>query len=136
MRQGGALQIGADLLNDGVPAVGLGRGHGASQLRVGGCQEGVEPPRVEQSVLAQSEILTRAGPDLSLLRSAPIWSLSQTMASRATVRSRGCSRGVSVHSQDALLYDLGRVVDHVCGALNRLAGFLLVCEVISAGRII
>ena len=49
--QGGVLQVGVDLLDDRVPAVGLVRGDGVEHVGVGGGEERVEPPQVEQRVL-------------------------------------------------------------------------------------
>ena len=53
MRHGGALQISVNLLDDGVPAEGLVRRDGVEVSGVGGGEEAVEPPGVEQTV-AQS----------------------------------------------------------------------------------
>ena len=54
MGQGGVLQVGVDLLDDRVAAVGLVRGHGVGHLGVGGGEERVEAPGVEQGVLARA----------------------------------------------------------------------------------
>ena len=45
VRQGGVLQVGVDLFDDRVAAVGLVGGHGVEGA---GGEEGVEPPGVEQ----------------------------------------------------------------------------------------
>lgn len=45
MRQGGGFQVGVDLFDDGVPAMDLVGGDG---VEVGGGEEGVETPYVEQ----------------------------------------------------------------------------------------
>jgi hypothetical protein len=57
--QGGALEVGVDLLDDRVPTMGLVRSHRVKQVGVGGGEEGVEPPHVEQGVLASSLVLLR-----------------------------------------------------------------------------
>jgi hypothetical protein len=47
MRQRCVHQVGVDLFDDRVPAVGLIRGHGVGVLTVCGGEEGVEAPGVE-----------------------------------------------------------------------------------------
>jgi hypothetical protein len=59
VRQGGVLQVGVDLLDDCVTAVGLVRRDGVEQVGVGGGEERVEPPEVEQGVLAGGAVLSR-----------------------------------------------------------------------------
>src|SRR6476646_8688072 len=49
MSQGGVFEIGVDLLDDRVPAVGLVRGNGVQSA---GGEERVEPPCVKQRGLA------------------------------------------------------------------------------------
>ena len=49
MSEGGVFQIGVDLLDDGVPAVDYVGGDG---VVIGGGEERVEAPGVEQSLLA------------------------------------------------------------------------------------
>ena len=51
VRHCGVLQVGVDLLDDRVPTVGLVRGHGVEHLGVGGGEEGMEPPGVEERLL-------------------------------------------------------------------------------------
>ena len=59
VRQRGVLQVGVDLLDDGVMAVGLVGGDGVEDLGVGGGEERVEAPHVEQGVLAGGLVLSR-----------------------------------------------------------------------------
>ena len=51
MRQRGVLQVGVDLLDDGMGAVDLVDGHGVSGLGISGGEERVMPPQLEQPVL-------------------------------------------------------------------------------------
>src|SRR5437899_2802317 len=53
MGQGGVLQVRVDLLDDRVVAVGLVGGHGVGEVGVGGGEERVEAPQVEQGVLTR-----------------------------------------------------------------------------------
>lgn len=57
MCQRGVLQVGVDLFDDRVPTVGLVHGDRAQQVGVGGGEEGVEPPHVEQGVLTGGLVL-------------------------------------------------------------------------------
>src|SRR3954462_12817543 len=50
--QGGGLEVGVDVFDDRVPPVGLVRGDGVAGVGVGGGEEGVEAPGVEQRLLA------------------------------------------------------------------------------------
>src|SRR5699024_5074644 len=61
VRQGGVLQVGVDVLDDGVGAVGLVRGDGVQQVGVGGGEERVEAPGVEQLVLALATLGVQVG---------------------------------------------------------------------------
>ena len=51
VRQGGVLQVGVDVFDDRVAAVGFVRAHGVQVGGVGGGEEGVEAPGVEQGAL-------------------------------------------------------------------------------------
>jgi hypothetical protein len=57
VRQRRVLEVGVDLLDDRVPTVGLARGDGVEDRGVGGDEEPVEPPGVEQGVLAGCFVL-------------------------------------------------------------------------------
>ena len=70
VRQGGVLQVGVDLFDDRVPAVGLVRGHGVEDGGVGGGEERVEPPDVEQACPARRRGAARRGSPGSGARSA------------------------------------------------------------------
>ena len=52
MSEGGVLQVRVHLLDDSVLAVGFVGGDGGEVVGVGGGEEGVEPPDVEQGALA------------------------------------------------------------------------------------
>ncbi len=56
MRQRGVFQVGVDLLDDRVPAVGFVRCDRVEDCRVGGGEERVEAPHVEQAVLTRSAV--------------------------------------------------------------------------------
>ncbi len=51
VRQRGALEVGVDLFDDRVPAVGLVGGDGVQHMGRDGGEERVEAPGVEQGVL-------------------------------------------------------------------------------------
>ena len=57
VRERGVLQVGVDLLDDRVSAVGLVRGDDVEDGLLGGGEERVEPPGVEQTVLARGAVL-------------------------------------------------------------------------------
>jgi hypothetical protein len=61
VRERGALQLGVDLLDDRVAAVGLVRGHGVDHFGVAGGEERMEPPGIEQGRLAVSGVRLRSG---------------------------------------------------------------------------
>ncbi len=56
MREGGVFQVGVDVLDDRVPVVGFVRGDRVEDCWVGGGEEGVEAPHVEQAVLTRSAV--------------------------------------------------------------------------------
>jgi hypothetical protein len=58
VREGGVLQVGVDVLDDGVAAVGLVGGDG---VQVGGGEECVEPPRLEQRRLSVASAGVQVG---------------------------------------------------------------------------
>ncbi len=57
----GACEVGVDLFDDRVSAVGLVGRDGVEQLGVGGGEEGAEPPEVEQDVLTGGSLGPRHG---------------------------------------------------------------------------
>jgi hypothetical protein len=61
VREGGVLQVGVELLDDGVATVGLVRGDSVGRGRVGGGEEHVIPPQAEQRRRSRSAFILGSG---------------------------------------------------------------------------